>query len=206
MQALHSPIILYPLQLRSGPPHTQASFRSHRPPLTASPSLNHSNKPTNSPTMPLPRPRRGTAALFVFLGLLGYHSNTMMAGAFSQPAAPVLQPPPRGGRAAGGAVRMVAKRVSFGDKGLDQLVAGINIVGDAVKVRACLIMGRSSSKYLGRRPGPVVDPLPLHPSLPPGGGTTNDHHSTMTPQRHRSRWAPWAGTWCWPGWMRRRRS
>jgi hypothetical protein len=31
----------------------------------------------------------------------------------------------------------MAKNVRFGDKGLDKLVEGINVVGDAVKVRTC---------------------------------------------------------------------
>jgi len=33
----------------------------------------------------------------------------------------------------------MAKNVRFGDKGLDKLVEGINVVGDAVKVRTCRV-------------------------------------------------------------------
>lgn len=33
---------------------------------------------------------------------------------------------------------MGAKNVMFGDKGLDKLVEGINVVGNAVKVRTCV--------------------------------------------------------------------
>lgn len=37
---------------------------------------------------------------------------------------------------------MMAKKVSFGDKGLDQLVAGINVVGNAVKVCTYVCMDK----------------------------------------------------------------
>jgi hypothetical protein len=36
-----------------------------------------------------------------------------------------------------GGIMMGVKNVKFGDKGLDKLVEGINVVGNAVKVRMC---------------------------------------------------------------------
>lgn len=71
---------------------------------------------------------RAALALLLLAAVLGN------AGAF-------LQQPQPARRGAGGreAMRMLAKRVSFGDKGLDQLVAGINIVGNAVKVRVWVV-------------------------------------------------------------------
>jgi hypothetical protein len=58
----------------------------------------------------------------------------------SLPALGFLQPPwvPLASHAAArqqGSIQMMAKNVRFGDKGLDELVKGINVVGDAVKVR-----------------------------------------------------------------------
>lgn len=41
-----------------------------------------------------------------------------------------------------GGMQMMAKNVRFGDKGLDKLVEGINVVGDAVKVRTCRVSCR----------------------------------------------------------------
>ena len=69
------------------------------------------------------------ALLLLLAALLGY------AVAFLRP-----QPQPQPARSRG-ATRMLAKRVSFGDKGLDQLIAGINVVGNAVKVCFCVRCG-----------------------------------------------------------------
>ncbi len=88
----------------------------------------------------LQRPRPGAGAraleplLLLLVVLVVLLLGNDLAGAF------LLPPPPQQPRAAhpqqqgGRAVRMMAKKVSFGDKGLDQLVAGINVVGNAVKV------------------------------------------------------------------------
>lgn len=117
------------------------AFEKSTAPFALFPPPNQSNQITNvdrsanlesnqTPQIAmLPRPRaRGAAAPALLLGLL-----LLLLGntaAFLQPAGPT---PTTRGR---GAVRMMAKKVSFGDKGLDQLVAGINVVGNAVKVRA----------------------------------------------------------------------
>lgn len=66
----------------------------------------------------------------------------LLASCCSLPTLAFLQPGavPMASRAAArrqGSMQMMAKNVRFGDAGLDKLVEGINVVGDAVKVRTC---------------------------------------------------------------------
>lgn len=100
------------------------AFSLDRLHASAHPTTQLTKRHTRTATM-LHRSRGGgggaaRVALLLLGAVLGY------AVAFLQP-----QSQPARSR---GATRILAKRVSFGDKGLDQLIAGINVVGDAVRV------------------------------------------------------------------------
>ncbi len=88
-------------------------------------------RPSSSSSSPLPRAQPLLALLLI-------------VSCCSLPTLAFLQSGgvPLASRAAArrqGSIQMMAKNVRFGDKGLDKLVEGINVVGDAVKVRTCRV-------------------------------------------------------------------